>query len=64
MSATILSFPTLRRAQADATDRMIDAGNRFLARGLRLVPVPVMCASVPVVGRLNDETKMQLEDGE
>ena len=66
MSAIILRLDAFRTSAPPQTDRLIALGNEQWARGLKLIPLPVMSASVPVVGRLNDKTQPgdcpQLED--
>lgn len=63
MSGTILRFPTqLRRVPDDLAERQ---QNMAIARQLGWISVrPCEPGYVPLLGRLNDETKMQLEDGE
>ena len=63
----IIPLAAHRRALADSTDRVIDAGNVFLARALKLggltpVQITMKAEPVPLLGRLHDETQMQLED--
>jgi hypothetical protein len=67
MTAQILYPAAFRRAQADATDRVIDAGNRFLAERLGLIPVRAGGRYVPIPGAIGERdvgALPQLEDGE
>jgi hypothetical protein len=61
MSALILRLDAFRRTAPAATERLIALGNQEWAR---VLPVRPAAGYVPLLGRLNDETKMQLEDGE
>jgi hypothetical protein len=58
----LLRFPAqLRRVPDDLAERQ---QNMAIAMQLGLIPVRPAAGYVPLLGRLNDETKMQLEDGE
>lgn len=66
----IISLAAHRRALADSTDRVIDAGNVFLARALKLggltpVQITMNAEPVPLLGRLTERQPgdlPQLED--
>jgi hypothetical protein len=64
MSAQIIALNAFRRAAPAQTERLIALGNAEFARALGIIPA---AAFVPLLGRLNDETRpfeMQLTDGE